>query len=69
MRQTGVPLDPTYTLKGVRGLLGELHSNPTSFSGRKILFVHTGGVFGLYDGMVDPVLRQLPSTSHISLIT
>ena len=42
MNKTAVPLDPTYTLKGVLGLLGELRANPTSFSGKRILYIHTG---------------------------
>ena len=44
MRQTGVTLDPVFTLKGVRGLLGELKNNPTSFAGNRILYIHTGGL-------------------------
>ena len=40
--KTAVPLDPVYTLKGVRGLLGELKNNPSSFSGTRILYIHTG---------------------------
>ena len=42
MTTTGVPLDPVYTMKGVRGLLGELKDRPAVFSGKKILFIHTG---------------------------
>jgi D-cysteine desulfhydrase len=65
--KTAVPLDPVYTLKGVRGLLGELKNNPSSFSGTRILYIHTGGVFGLYDGKVTPLLKQLPATNQVSL--
>ena len=39
---TGIVLDPTYTLKGVQGLLGELEKNPTRFKGNRILYIHTG---------------------------
>ena len=148
MNKTAVPLDPVYTLKGVRGLLGELRENSTAFSGKRILYIHTGecmslylyiscivvswarpfglqdyrsiapsccvvratkvyigrlcghaltlkysimqssssmyvivfnilyphavphyagGVFGLYDGKVDPLLKQLPSTNQVSI--
>ena len=42
MSKTGVPLDPVYTLKGVRGMLGEVTDNPTVFSGKRILYIHTG---------------------------
>lgn len=37
--KTGVSLDPVYSLKGVRGLLGK---NPQRFAGRRILYIHTG---------------------------
>ena len=40
--QTGVVLDPVYTLKGVRGMLSELQKNPGRFRGRRILYIHTG---------------------------
>ncbi len=42
MCSTGLSLDPCYTLKGVRGMLGEMNSNPTRFKGTRILYIHTG---------------------------
>ena len=42
MSKTAVPLDPVYTLKGVRGMLGELRDNRAAFSGNRILYFHTG---------------------------
>lgn len=39
---TGIVLDPTYTLKGVQGLLGEMGRNPARFKGKRILHIHTG---------------------------
>ena len=42
INKTAVTLDPVYTLKGVRGLLGELRNNPASFDGNRILYIHTG---------------------------
>ena len=47
--ETGIILDPVYTGKAAFGLLRELSRNPDRFQGRDILFIHTGGVFGLYD--------------------
>lgn len=47
---TGIFCDPVYTGKGVKGLISELNCNPNRFKGERILFVHTGGIFGLYDG-------------------
>ena len=39
---TGIVLDLTYTNKAVKGLLTELHVNPTRFKGKRILYIHTG---------------------------
>lgn len=42
MTQTGIALDPVYTLKGVRGMLGEMAANPSRFQGKRVLYIHTG---------------------------
>ena len=42
--QTGIVLDPVYTLKGVRGMLAELKKNPKRFKGNRILYIHTGNL-------------------------
>lgn len=56
--ETGVLLDPVYTLKGVYGMVNELEKGPDGVFGRdaKILFVHTGGIFGLFDRRIEPFL-------------
>ncbi len=46
-RSDGLLLDPVYTGKAFLGLLGELKENPGRL-GRRILFVHTGGLFALF---------------------
>lgn len=43
---TGVLLDPVYTLKAVNGMLKH---EKEIFSGRNVLFIHTGGFFGVYE--------------------
>ena len=48
---TGVVLDPTYTLKGVQGLLGEMEKNPARFKGKRILHIHTGNL-DCYTGVI-----------------
>ncbi|KAJ0395742.1 hypothetical protein P43SY_004273 [Pythium insidiosum] len=48
-RHTGVVLDPVYSGKALFHLVKELQSQPERFVGRSILFVHTGGQFGVYD--------------------
>ena len=62
---TGVPLDPMYTLKAVRGMKAELEKNPGRFAGKRVLYVHTGGLFGLYDGRMDQPLLNYPHTSQV----
>ncbi len=45
-RTTGIVLDPVYTAKAMLGLMGEERRRQ---DGASVLFVHTGGVFGLFD--------------------
>ncbi|KAL7234966.1 hypothetical protein ACSBR1_018441 [Camellia fascicularis] len=46
---TGVVLDPVYSGKAVYGLMKDMAENPKKWEGRKILFIHTGGLLGLFD--------------------
>ncbi|NP_001234368.1 D-cysteine desulfhydrase [Solanum lycopersicum] len=46
---TGVILDPVYSGKAAYGMMKDMGENPTKWEGRKILFIHTGGLLGLYD--------------------
>ncbi|XP_051178546.1 D-cysteine desulfhydrase 1, mitochondrial [Lolium perenne] len=46
---TGIVLDPVYSGKSAYGMLKDMSNNPTKWEGRKVLFVHTGGLLGLYD--------------------
>ncbi|CAK4084473.1 unnamed protein product [Aphanomyces euteiches] len=52
-RETGVLLDPVYSGKALFGLIKELQTTPEKFAGKHILFVHTGGMFGLYDKVAE----------------
>ncbi|XP_020585149.1 putative D-cysteine desulfhydrase 1, mitochondrial [Phalaenopsis equestris] len=47
--ETGVILDPVYSGKAAYALLKDIDANPTKWKGRKILFIHTGGLLGLFD--------------------
>ncbi|MBC2709741.1 MAG: D-cysteine desulfhydrase family protein [Desulfosarcina sp.] len=47
VRLEGVVLDPVYTGKAYFGMMSELAKNPRVF-GERIVFVHTGGLFGLF---------------------
>ena len=46
-RTEGIFLDPVYTGKAFFGMVQELKENPKCF-GERIIFVHTGGIFGLF---------------------
>ncbi|KAJ7561539.1 hypothetical protein O6H91_03G032300 [Diphasiastrum complanatum] len=46
---TGVILDPVYSGKALNGMLKDMTENPAVWEGRKVLFIHTGGLLGMYD--------------------
>ncbi|KAL3628945.1 hypothetical protein CASFOL_027991 [Castilleja foliolosa] len=46
---TGVVLDPVYSGKAAYGLMRDMADNPGKWEGRKVLFIHTGGLLGLFD--------------------
>jgi D-cysteine desulfhydrase len=46
-REEGIFLDPVYTGKAFFGMVKELERNPKCF-GDRIIFLHTGGIFGLF---------------------
>ncbi|KAL9330378.1 hypothetical protein ACSQ67_005381 [Phaseolus vulgaris] len=46
---TGVILDPVYSGKAAYAMLKDMVENPKKWEGRKVLFIHTGGLLGLYD--------------------
>jgi len=46
-RENGVIFDPVYTAKAFRGLCREIERGSFS-NAQKILFIHTGGLFGLF---------------------
>lgn len=47
VRKDGIALDPVYTNKAMLGLVTTLRNDPTAF-GRRVVFIHTGGIFGLF---------------------
>ncbi|GMI64672.1 1-AMINOCYCLOPROPANE-1-CARBOXYLIC ACID DEAMINASE 1 [Hibiscus trionum] len=46
---TGVVLDPVYSGKAAYGMMKDMTENPKKWEGRKVLFIHTGGLLGLFD--------------------
>jgi len=51
-RTDGIILDPVYSGKAWHGLVTTLHQRPDAF-GERVLFLHTGGVFGLFGAAAD----------------
>ena len=47
-RQEGIVLDPVYTGKGMYGVFNELQDGGNISKDDNILFIHTGGLFGLF---------------------
>lgn len=63
-RDTGVVLDPVYSGKAAHGLLEDLKGEGAGVSGdsaRRWLFLHTGGLLGLYDKVdqLQPLVERL----------
>ncbi|KAF7135752.1 hypothetical protein RHSIM_Rhsim08G0124200 [Rhododendron simsii] len=52
---TGVVLDPVYSGKAAHGMMKDMADNPMKWAGRKILFIHTGGLLGLFDKTAEMV--------------
>ncbi|KAI5673967.1 hypothetical protein M9H77_14331 [Catharanthus roseus] len=46
---TGVILDPVSSGKAAYGMVKDMAENSKKWEGKKILFIHTGGLLGLYD--------------------
>eukprot|EP00252_Welwitschia_mirabilis_P009871 TRINITY_DN22785_c0_g1_i1.p1 TRINITY_DN22785_c0_g1~~TRINITY_DN22785_c0_g1_i1.p1 ORF type:complete len:427 (-),score=85.54 TRINITY_DN22785_c0_g1_i1:372-1652(-) len=46
---TGIVLDPVYGGKAAYHMLNDMKENPSKWKGRKVLFIHTGGLFGMFD--------------------
>ncbi|KAL8456352.1 hypothetical protein ACS0TY_034535 [Phlomoides rotata] len=46
---TGIVLDPVYIGKAAYGMMKDMAENPGKWEGRKVLFIHTGGLLGLFD--------------------
>ena len=56
LREEGIPLDPTYTGKAYAGLLRYLRDREDAgetFAGKKILFLHTGGLPLFFDYLTE----------------
>ena len=68
-QNTGIILDPVYTGKALGGLLHDMRAQPELWEGRKVLFVHTGGLLGMYDKEVQlqPLVEGLGRASRLDV--
>ncbi|KAL1541959.1 Deoxycytidine monophosphate (dCMP) deaminase [Salvia divinorum] len=48
-KATGIVLDPVYSGKAAYRMMRDMAKNPEKWEGRKVLFIHTGGLLGLYE--------------------
>ncbi|KAL8504064.1 hypothetical protein ACS0TY_022701 [Phlomoides rotata] len=57
---TGIVLDPVYSGKAVYGMMRDMAENPGKWEGRKVLFIHTGGLLGLFDktDQIAPLIKN-----------
>jgi 1-aminocyclopropane-1-carboxylate deaminase/D-cysteine desulfhydrase-like pyridoxal-dependent ACC family enzyme len=46
---TGVILDPVYSGKAAHYMIKDMQERPEEWRGRRVLFLHTGGLLGLYE--------------------
>ncbi len=53
----GIILDPVYTGKTMYGLFQEIQKGRFA-SGQRLLFLHTGGIFGLFTGSLEKIWLQ-----------
>ena len=62
-------LDPVYSGKAMHGLLKDMASRPDEWKGRRVLFIHTGGLLGMYDKLtqLQPIVESL-NGSHRLLV-
>jgi len=65
----GVILDPVYSGKAYYTLLEEMKQHEEQWKGRKVLFLHTGGLFGMYDkiSQLQPMLEKLDKADRMKV--
>ena len=58
---TGIIVDPVYSGKAVHALLRDMRENRAEWDGARVLFVHTGGLLGMYDKLsqLQPMVQSL----------
>ncbi|XP_041483272.1 putative D-cysteine desulfhydrase 1, mitochondrial [Lytechinus variegatus] len=61
---TGLLVDPCYTGKATYHTMKLMKENPGRFKGKKILFIHTGGWFDLFSGVMSSAIDGKSSAEN-----
>lgn len=66
---TGIIMDPVYSGKALHKLLQDMRANPEEWRGRKVLFLHTGGLLGMYDkvSQLQPLVEKQGRTQRMAV--
>ena len=62
-------LDPVYSGKAASALLQEMGEHKEQWQGRRVLFLHTGGLLCMYDKLpqLQPILQELGRSHRLDL--
>ena len=63
-RLAGIVLDPVYSGKALFKFLEEARGAPEVWRGRRVLYLHTGGLLGMYDKL-DQLQPLLEGTNRV----
>lgn len=69
MPRAGVVLDPVYSGKAWAALSAEMAAEPGAWRGRRVLFLHTGGLLGMYDkaDQLQPLVQKLGKCKRLDV--
>lgn len=66
---TGIIVDPVYSGKAVHALLRDMREDAEEWQGARVLFVHTGGLLGMYDkiSQLQPLVEGLGRSERMQV--
>lgn len=66
---TGIVVDPVYSGKAVHGLLHDMKAQPEVWQDAKVLFIHTGGLLGMFEKttQLQPLVEQLGRSHRLQV--
>ena len=68
-RETGIVFDPVYSGKALFKFVRDVEADPGAWAGRNVLFVHTGGLLGMYDkqAQLRPIVAEREDVFRMKL--